>query len=212
MRNSVSKAFRAAFLLFLTIAAAAPVSAADGVRALFEAEEIRPYVKIMKGPWASNIITGEDGNYAITSLMPPESEFVIGLFDHKVSRKGQDERSAVVLVDGVNPLEPKERVEIEEANFADVSGFKKIPLNALSFNAKDGDGTQSSVVIVDSKKEFEFGDVKPFKLAERSGRILGRVHVIVFAGPALPPKPGQIVKYGKPLDRFAFTLQRQDAE
>ncbi len=214
MKTHNTHALRATFVLLATLFAVSPRNAAvagEDAYTAFENEEITPYIKVMKGPWASNIITGADGDYGITSILPAASEFIVGVFDRKIGRKGKEERCAVVLVDGVNPLDPSERVDIEEAATSDVRNFKKYALNGLSFNATDNSGKQCCVIIVDAKEEFEFGDVKPFKIPEnRSGRVLGRVHVFVYAGPAMPPKPGQIVRYGRPLDKFAFTLQRKE--
>lgn len=177
----------------------------------FDREEIKPYIKMWKGVWASNVIKGGDGDYRITATMPRKSKYVIGLFDHKIRRSGEDERCAVVLVDGVNPLNPEERLEIEEIDSADVSGMRKVPLNGMDFNATDNNGKPCCLIVVDAKEEYEFGDVKPFEIPEsRKGKTLGRVNVIVFAGPSMPPNPGQVVKYGKPLVKYSIVLQQEE--
>lgn len=210
MKTTTTYALRAAIAAFFAVLA--PAAAAGGdVSEAFDREEIKPYLKVMKGPWVGNSLTGSDGDYRIVSELPAESKYIIGLFDRKVGRTGNDERCAVVLVDGVNPLAPSEKVDIEEASTADVTGFRKYPLNGLSYNSIDNTGEQCCLLVVDAKEEYEFGEVKPFAIpSNRIGKILGRVHVFVFAGPSMPPTPGQVVKYGRPLDKFAFTLHKQE--
>ncbi len=174
----------------------------------FDNEEIKPYIKIMKGVWVPSTIAGEVGDYRITALMPVKAEYIIGLFDHKVRRQGLDERSAVILIDGVNPLNPKEKVDVEEVDTADVSQFRKYALDGLTYNATDNAGKNCVMIVVDGKEEYDFGPVKPLAIpADRDGKILGRVHVLVYAGPAMSPVPGQKVEYGKPIVKFSFTLQ-----
>ncbi len=210
MRKATAYVLCAAFAALFAVSSPA-ARAGEDASAAFDNEEVKPYLKIMKGPWVPNAVTGGGGDYRITSAMPPESKYIVGLFDRKVRRSGNDERCAVVLVDGVNPLAPSEKIDIEEAAVADVSGFRKYPLNGLSYNAIDNAGEQCCLIVVDSREEYEFGDVKPFAIpSNRIGKILGRVHVYLFAGPAMPPEPGLVVKYGKPLKKFAFTLHRQD--
>lgn len=174
----------------------------------FVEEEIKPYIKIMQGPWVSNVVSGTPGKYRIAAKVPANAQFVLGLFDNKVGRTGADERCAVVLVDGVNPLAPSESVPVSEIDGADVSGMRKIPLDGLSFNAQDPAGKDCTVKVVDAKEEYEVGPVKPFSIpAGRSGKNLGRVDVFVFAGSALPPSPGQTVAYGAPLAKFAMLME-----
>jgi hypothetical protein len=177
----------------------------------FDREEVMPYIKMWKGVWASNVIKGGDGDYRITAMVPRKSKFVVGLFDSKIRRAGEDERCAVVLVDGVNPLNPEEKIDIEEIDSADVSGMRKVAMNGMDFNATDNNGKPRCLIVVDAKEEYEFGEVRPFEIPEsRKGKVLGRVNIIVFAGPAMPPQPGQVVKYGKPLTKFSFVLQQEE--
>lgn len=191
-----------------TAAARESVKFSEEIYRQFDNEEIKPYIKIMKGVWVPSTIDGILGDYKITALMPPGANYIIGLFDHKVGRAGIEERSAVVLIDGVNPLNPKESVDVEELDSTDVSQFRKYALDGLTYNATDNAGKDCCMIVVDNKEEYEWGPVKPFVIpSNRTGKSLGRVHILIFAGPAMPPNPGQVVEYGKPIAKFTFMLQ-----
>lgn len=174
----------------------------------FAAEEIKPYVKIMEGPWVDNVLAGGTGNYRITAKIPKNAKYVVGLFDHKVGRAGADERSAVVLVDGVNPLAPSETVPLAEIGKRDVSSFRKVPLDGITFSARDSSGKDCYVKVVDAKEDGVPGPVKPFAIpAGRSGKNLGRMDIFIFAGSAYSAIPGQAVSYGKPLVTYSIQFE-----
>ncbi len=176
----------------------------------FNKEEVKPYIKIMGGEWLENTITGDPSHYKITARFDKKGDriFVLGLFDRKVRRGPQEALSAVVLIDGVNILKRDEEVPVPEIDKADVSSFRKYPMDGLTVNATDTSGAQCYLKVIDAKEEYEFGPVKPFVIpASRSGRNLGRIDIFMFAGPAMPPEPGQVVRYGKPLTRFTLNLK-----
>lgn len=200
------------FIGYLVIAALAVCAFSSGqamaadAHQQFNDEDIKPYIKIIKGPWVNNTVTGGSGSYRLDAKVSKEAEYVVGLFDHKINRRGEDARCAVVLVDGVNPLAPGEAVAVHDIDNSDVSWMRKVPFDGLTFNSRDTAGKDCCLKVVDAKEEFEFGPVKPLKIpAGRSGN-LGRVDVIIYKGPANPPTPGQAVNYGKPLNKFVITL------
>lgn len=173
----------------------------------FNAEEIKPYIKVIKGPWVNNVVTGGPGAYRLTVKLPENTkEYVLGLFDHKINRSGADERCAVVLFDGVNPLAPSETVSVNDIETSDLSWMRKVPFDGLTFNSRDASDKDCCVKVVDTKEEFEFGPVKPFKVPSGRSGTLGRVDIVIFKGPANPPTPGQVIDYGKPINRFIITL------
>lgn len=172
----------------------------------FDNEEIKPYIKIMKGPWVNNTVTGGPGNYRLTAKIPKDSEFVLGLFDIKINRAGKDQKSAVVLLDGVNTLAPSEKVSVAELDTADVSWMRKTPFDGLTYNSRDSLNRDCTVKVVDAKEEYEFGPVKPFKLPMGRTGNLARMDIFIFAGPAVPPNPGEAINYGKPVNRFSIQL------
>lgn len=172
----------------------------------FNDEDIKPYIKIMKGPWVNNSVSGSPGSYRLNAKLPKDAEYVIGLFDHKINRAGPDERCAVVLLDGVNPLAPSEGISINDIETYDLSWMRKVPFDGLTFNSRDTAGKDCCVKVVDAKEEYEFGPVKPFKVpAGRSGN-LGRIDIVIFKGPANSPTPGQTIDYGKPIGKFVINL------
>lgn len=204
MRNTAKHIL---FLATVAIAlcAAGKARAAD-VYQQFNNEDIKPYLKIIKGPWVDNTVAGGPGHYRISAKLPRNSEYVIGLFDHKINRTGNDQRSAVVLIDGVNPLAPAETIPPAEIDGADVSWMRKVPFDGLTFNSRDSAGKDCTLTVVDAKEEYEFGPVKPFTIpAGRSGN-LGRIDIFLYAAPANPPTPGQAVQYGKPVNRFSIAM------
>lgn len=201
--KKVSRVFIMATALFALWAAQA---AAATAQEQFDAEEIKPFLKIMEGPWVNNVVSGGGGAYRLTAKMPRDAKYVIGLFDHKVGRAGKDQRSAVVLVDGVNPLAPAERVAPGAVDSTDVSWMRKVPFDGLTFNSRDGSGRDCTVKVVDAKEEYEFGPIKPFAVPMGRAGSLGRIDILVYAGPAAPPNPGEVVQYGKPLAAFAMIL------
>ncbi len=176
----------------------------------FNNEEVKPYLKIMGGDWIENTISGEPGDYKITARFDKGGDrvFIIGLFDRKVRRGPEDALSAVILVDGVNPWKRDEEIPVAEIDKADVSMFRKYPMDGLTANATDTSGAQCYLKVVDAKEEYDFGPVKPFVIpASRGGRNLGRIDIFMFAGPAMAPEPGQVVRYGKPLTHFTINMK-----
>lgn len=196
-------------VLFLAVAVcvlAATTARAVDVYQQFNDEEIKPYIKIIKGPWVNNTVAGGPGHYRVTAKIPKDSEYVLGLFDGKVNRAGKDQRSAVVLVDGVNPLAPGETLSINDIETADVSWMRKVAFDGLTFNSRDSSGKDCCVKVVDTKEEYEFGPVKPFSVPSGRSGTLARIDVFLFAGPAVPPTVGEVVQYGKPINKFSITL------
>lgn len=199
--------FRRRFLpvLFACALCAALGSAADAA-AGFNNEEIKPYIKLMNGPWVGNAVSGRAGDYRVHVQIPKNASYALGLFDNKIGRSGPDQRSAVVLVDGVNPLVPAERIPVASLDSADVSAFRKYPLDGTTYTARDVSGKDAFVKVVDAKEEWEVGAVKPFAVpAGRAGN-LGRIDIFLFAAPALPPVAGEVVAYGKPYLRYTIQL------
>lgn len=195
--------------LFALCAVVGGQAVSEDVYQQFNDEEIKPYIKIIKGPWVNNVVTGGPGSYRLTAKLPKDSKYVLGLFDHKINRSGADERSAVVLFDGVNPLAPSEAVSLSDIDTSDLTWMRKFPFDGLTFNSRDTSGKDCCVKVVDSKEEYEFGPVKPFTIpAGRSGN-LGRVDILIFKGPANPPTPGQTINYGKPITKFVMTLSEE---
>ncbi len=201
MRRLCLAAVFSAFLLPALAVSAQPQTGFDG-------EEIKPYVKLMDGPWVGNAVSGGAGAYTIRVQVPAGARYVLGLFDNKIGRTGADARSAVVLVDGVNPLAPSETLPPgASAASADLSAFRKYPLDGVTFSARDTSGKDAFVKVVDAREEWEPGPVKPFSLpAGRSGANPVRIDVAVFAAPALPPVAGETVRYGAPVLRYAVLL------
>ena len=174
---------------------------------LFAREEIKPYIKIINGPWVGNAVSGRAGAYVVRVQVPKNAQYALGLFDNKINRTGGDERSAVVLVDGVNPLVPAEKIPLNAIDSADVSAMRKYPFDGTTFTARDTSEKDAFVKVVDAKEEWEIGPVKPLAIpAGRSGANLGRIDVFIFAGPAQPPVVGQTVMYGRPLLRYTILL------
>lgn len=196
--------------MIMACAFLSPLAAAGqqpDIDALFAREEIKPYIKIINGPWVGNSVSGRAGNYTVRVQVPKNAQYALGLFDNKINRSGDDERSAVVLVDGVNPLAPAEKVSPSALAGADVSHMRKYPFDGLTFTARDTSGKDAFVKVVDAKEEWEVGAVKPFSIpAGRSGANLARIDIFVFAGPAVSPTVGQTVSYGAPLARYTVLL------
>lgn len=208
MKKADWAAFCLAVLVSLVCRSGVSAGEAAGVYQDFANEEIKPYVKIMEGPWVDNVLGGGKGNYRVTAKIPKNAKYVLGLFDNKVSRAGADERSAVVLLDGVNPLAPGEKIPVAEIDKRDVSSFRKVPFDGVTFNSRGSDGKDCYVKVVDAKEDGVPGPVKPFTVpAGRSGKNLGRMDVFIFAGPAYSPVPGQKVSYGKPLVRYSIFFE-----
>ncbi len=181
----------------------------------FNAEEVKPYLKIMGGDWIENTISGKPGAYVITARFDKggDREFILGLFDRKVRRGPEEALSAVILIDGVNPWKRDEEIPVAEIDKSDISSFRKYPMDGLTANATDTSGAQCYLKVIDSKEEYEFGPVKPFVIpASRSGRNLGRIDIFMFAGPAMPPEPGQVVRYGRPLTHFVINMKEWSVE
>lgn len=205
MRITAMKAL-CAFTAVLAFAASAGI--AGDLNKAFADEEIKPYIKIMDGPWLANNVSGSVRNYRVTAKAPRGAKYVVGLFDNKVGRTGADERSAVVLIDGVNPLAPSESLPVADIDKSDVSGMRKAPLDGLTFNSRDTSGKDCCVKVVDAKEEYALGPVQPFAIpAGRTGKNLARIDVFIFAGPAYPPVPGQVVEYGAPLVKYSVFLE-----
>jgi hypothetical protein len=207
-KNAAKEEFRMQRLFALSVLIACVLCAASAPAAdSFDNEEIKPYIKIIDGPWVGNAVSGHAGSYAVTVRIPRDARYALGLFDNKINRAGSDERSAVVLVDGVNPLAPSERVPAGSVDGADVSAFRKYPLDGTTYTARDVTGKDAFVKVVDAKEEWEVGAVQPFAVpAGRSGA-LGRIDIFLFAAPALPPVAGQAVEYGVPYLRYSISLQ-----
>jgi hypothetical protein len=197
---------RQRFFLFALCACSLLASAAAAGQAGFDNEEIKPYIKIINGPWVGNFVSGRAGAYTVHVQVPKNAAYALGLFDNKINRTGSDARSAVVLVDGVNPLAPSEKIAVGALDGADVSSFRKYPLDGVTFTARDTSGKDAFVKVVDAKEEWEVGAVKPFAVpAGRSG-VLGRIDVFLFAAPAQPPIVGETVAYGSPYLRYVIFL------
>ena len=172
----------------------------------FDNEEIKPYIKLMDGPWVGNSVSGRAGAYTIHVQIPRNARYALGLFDNKINRSGADARSAVVLVDGVNPLVPSEKIPLSAIDGADVSAFRKYPLDGATYTARDTSGKDAFVKVVDAKEEWEVGAVKPLAVpAGRAGN-LGRIDVFLFAAPAQAPVVGETVAYGKPFLRYSILM------
>lgn len=173
--------------------------------ARFTQEELRPYVKIIGGDWLTSALDGTPGHYRMNVKIPRDTEYIVAIFDNKINRTGPDGRCAVVLLDGVNPLDPSEKVYVGDLDNADVSGMKKVVFTADTFDAHDDAGRPFAMTIVDQKQEFEYGPVKPFVTppAGRS-RQLGRVDVVIFL---YSPLPTDRPEFQKPLARFTINLE-----
>ncbi len=194
-RTGILAGFLAYSAYFLLSAAAFGAQPAGG----FDAEEIKPYIKIMDGPWVGNAVSGGGGAYTIRVQVPTGARYVLGLFDNAIGRAGADARSAAVLVDGVNPLAPAEAVPAAAAASADVSSFRKYPLDGVTYSARDTSGKDAFVKVVDAKEEWEVGPVKPFEG-------VSRIDVAIFAAPAQPEVAGGVVEYGAPVLRYTILL------
>lgn len=205
----MKRLFGGALVLAAIVCACASVVRAGDAYQDFDNEDIKPYIKIMKGPWVNSIVTGVKGDYRLNAKIPRDSEWVLGLFDHKINRAGKDQRSAVVLVDGVNPLNPAERIATHEIGQTDVSWMRKVPMDGLTFNSRDAAGRDCCVKVVDSKEEYEFGPVKAFAVPKGRSGVLGRVDIFVYEGAAVPPNPGDVIHYGAPIRKFAITLAQE---
>lgn len=173
---------------------------------ILDNEDITPHIKIQDGPWAGNAVSGGAGAYTIRVQIPRGTRYVLGLFDNIINRSGADARSAVVLVDGVNPLVPSETVSAASLPGADVSSFRKYPLDGVTYIAQDSAGKPASVKVVDAKEEWEVGAVKYFTVPSGRTGSLGRLDVFLFAAPALPPVAGETVAYGAPYLRYTILL------
>lgn len=209
MRTTITALLCVAAVLVASAFAAVAGEEADPYKE-FEKEEIKPFIKINKGPWVSNVVTGGAGDYRIAAKIPDGSEeFIVGIFDAKINRKNHELRSAVVLVDGVNPLNPNQAVALSELDTADVADMTKYALDGHSFTARDATDREFWVKVVDAKEEWDFGGLKPFAFAKKKkGKNLGRVDVFVFAAPAISPVLGETVDYGEPIARFVVQLER----
>lgn len=203
-------AMRGMFAFFVCGVFCAFAVAADA-GAAFDAEEIKPYIKIIDGPWVGNSVSGRSGAYTIHVQVPRGARYALGLFDNKINRAGADARSAVVLVDGVNPLAPAEQLDpraLDSGNAGSaVASFRKYPLDGLSYTAQDASGKNAFVKVVDAKEEWEVGAVKPLAVPAGRTGALGRIDVFVFAASSQPPVAGQAVIYGASFLRYTMLLR-----